>query len=154
MASKTQGAPRRTAAGRKSPHPKSSPPSHAQDPVPADTVALVAGKGSKSSGGGPGGSYWHIHVGEQRAGKIFINVIDESPLGQHASIQIFLNQRSQGRRIGRVAYRLACEACGHDTVYAHMRKSNVASRRAAEEAGFVADETPGHTQLVMVWRRG
>lgn len=38
----------------------------------------------------------------------------------------------------------------HDKIYAHMRKSNVASRRAAEEAGFIDVTPPGHVQLIMM----
>lgn len=114
---------------------------------------LRPGKGTKERGGGPEGEYWHVEVGGRRAGVVFVNVIDEEPFGRHASIQIFLNRASQARHVGRVAYRKACEASRHPVVYAHMRKSNVGSRRAAEAAGFVVDETPGQGQLTMVWRR-
>lgn len=87
------------------------------------------------------------------AGDIFINWIDEAPLGEHASIQIYLNRANQGRKIGRVAYRLAAEGSPYDVVYAHMRKSNIASARAAEEAGFIDATTQGVSQRLMIWRR-
>lgn len=116
-------------------------------------MQIVSVPGTRGKGSGPGGEKWRIDVHSTRAGEVFINLIDEPPLGPHASIQIFLNVKSQGRGIGRVAYRKACEASQHDTVYAHMRKSNIASRRAAEEAGFV-DVTPsGFIQLIMVRRK-
>jgi len=121
--------------------------------VRAEEVRLERGKGTKSRGGDRGGSYWHIFVFEERVGHVYVNVIDEQPFGTHPSIQIFLNKDQQGRRIGRVAYRLACEASGYDEVFAHMRKSNVASRRAAEEAGFSVVEHESIPQLAMVWRR-
>ena len=100
------------------------------------SIRLRPGRGNKSSGGGAGGRYWHIHAGDLRAGRVFINIIDQPPLGRHPSLQIYLNRPDQGLGIGSTAYRLACEASGHQEVYAHMRKSNIASRRAAENAGF------------------
>ncbi len=84
-----------------------------------------------------------------RVGEVYINMIDEPPLGSHASIQIYLNIKSQGRGIGRVGYLKACQQSQHHTIYAHMRKSNTASRRAAEAAGFVDATPPGYSQLIM-----
>jgi RimJ/RimL family protein N-acetyltransferase len=113
------------------------------------SIQLVKGKGSKNRGGGLGGSYWHIYENEKRVGNVFINVIDEPPLGTHASIQIHINARCRGKGIGRAAYQLACTQSGHDEVFAYMRKSNLASRKAAEHAGFqVVSE---HPQLTMRW---
>jgi RimJ/RimL family protein N-acetyltransferase len=71
----------------------------------------------------------------------------------HASIQIHVNQAQRGRGIGRIAYREACEQSGHDRIIAHMRKSNVASQRAAAAAGFEVVEDPAIAQLAMAWRR-
>ena len=89
----------------------------------------------------------------EKVGDVYINLIDEAPVGKHASIQIYLNRKAQGRGIGRVGYRLASEASRNDTIYAHMRKANVASRRAAEEAGYIDASPPGFTQLIMRWDR-
>jgi RimJ/RimL family protein N-acetyltransferase len=118
---------------------------------PAD-VRLVLGKGSELRGGGPGGSYWHVYVGKVRAGHIYINRKHDS-LGEAASVQIQLDREQQGRNIGRVAYRLACEKSGYDRIYAEMRKNNFASMRAAECAGFVPLPQKQGNQLTMVWRR-
>jgi RimJ/RimL family protein N-acetyltransferase len=139
----------------KRPTPKSKPvrPRIESEPVEPDQVHLVRTKGTPGRGGGSGGEAWRIETGDKRAGVVFINLIDEPPVGVHASIQIYLNAPSQGRCIGRVAYRLACESSSYDLIYAHMRKSNTASRRAAEEAGFREDPRPGHSQLLMVWHR-
>ena len=125
----------------------------ARPKVPADAVRLVRTRGTPKRGGGQGGECWRIEVDGKRVGTIFINLIDEKPLGKHASLQIYLNLKSQGVGIGRVAYRLACEASEYSTIYAHMRKSNVASRRAAEEAGFVDATPPSYQQLIMSWTR-
>lgn len=135
---------------RPTPKPKIVRPRAKGEQIEPQDVHLVSSPGTPGKGDGPGGEKWRIEVRNLRAGEVFINLIDEPPLGRHASIQIFLNVKSQGRGIGRVAYRKACEASQHKVVYAHMRKSNVASRRAAEEAGFV-DATPsGFSQLIMV----
>ena len=78
-----------------------------REPVNPGSVRLVPGKGSKGRGGDAEGSYWHIYVRKERAGYVFINVINEPPFGQHASIQIKVNAKHRNRHIGRVAYRLA-----------------------------------------------
>ncbi len=121
--------------------------------VSPDAVELLPGKGAKGRGGGPGGAYWHIHADGKRAGNVYINVIDEPPLGRHASIQIQLNKDQQGKGIGSVAYRLASEQSEHDEVYAHMAKKNIASRKAAAAAGYEVVEDERVRQLLMRWRR-
>ncbi len=144
---------RRPAPKRPTPKPKVAPSPPHRDPVTEADVYLAPVKGTADRGGGPGGEAWRIDVNGKRAGVIFINQIDEPPVGRHASIQIYLNKPSQGRHIGRVAYRKAAEVSEYAVIYAHMRKSNTASRRAAEEAGFVEDDRPGHPQLLMVRSR-
>jgi hypothetical protein len=116
-------------------------------------VELVPTKGTKGRGGGVDGEAWRIEVNGKRAGQVFINLIDQPPIGKHASIQIYLNLTSQGRGIGRICYRLACERSKYDAIYAHMQKSNIASARAAENAGFVDETSAQERQKLMVWRR-
>jgi hypothetical protein len=125
----------------------------AREPIAPSAVRLEAGRGSKDRGAGPGGHYWHIYCNDVRAGHVYINVIDQPPTGTHASLQIHINAAQQGRGIGSTAYRLAAEASSHNTIYAHMRKSNTPSRRAAEKAGFTVVEDPAISQLLMMWRR-
>jgi hypothetical protein len=144
---------RKATTQRRTPPPPASIRSGIRPAVDPDDVRLERGKGSKERGAGPGGGFWHIYVGDIRAGSIYINVIDEPPIGEHASIQIQVNQTWQGRGVGRVAYRLASEASDHDTVYAHMRKSNLASRTAAAHAGYTPIDDESVRQLVMVWKR-
>lgn len=151
--SHTKAPARRAKPTRPTPKPRPTPAKKIAEPVQPDQVVLIETKGTPNRGGGPGGEAWRIEVAGHRAGVVFINRIDEPPVGPHASIQIYLNKPSQGQRIGRVAYRKACETSRYDVIYAHMRKSNHASRRAAEEAGFIEDDRPGHSQLLMVWRR-
>lgn len=121
--------------------------------IPEDNIELVSGKGSKKSGGGPGGHYWNIFARGTRAGRIFINWINEEPLGEHASIQIYLNKASQGKHIGRHAYKIACEKSQYDTVYAYMSKKNLTSIRSARAAGFVQILAGTTAQVLMQWTR-
>lgn len=116
-------------------------------------VSLEKAKGSPERGGGPGGFYWHILLDDVRVGNVFINMIEHEILGKHPSIQIHINQNQRGRGIGKTAYRLACEQSSYDKVFAHMRKSNVASQKAAESAGFVKVENDKIKQLSLVWNR-
>jgi RimJ/RimL family protein N-acetyltransferase len=144
---------KRRAATRPTPKPRPVRATAAASRANAETVKLVRTRGTPGRGAGPSGEAWRIEEGGKRAGVVFINLVDEAPIGRHASIQIFLNAKSQGRGIGRIAYRLACEASAHRIIYAHMRKSNHASRRAAEEAGFIDATALSEPQLVMVRRR-
>ncbi len=156
------GTKRRTPRSKKRPSTQTKPkgtvtaskrPSSGKPPIDPSTLRLVAGKGGPNRGGGKGGHYWHIYAGETRAGHVYINVIDEEPFGKHASIQIQVNKNLHGRGIGRTAYRMACEQSGHDSVFAHMRKGNLASQRAASLAGFEVVNDPAVAQLAMRWTR-
>jgi hypothetical protein len=138
---------------RPTPKPKETKPKPNHEKVPPSQIELVPTKGTPGKGGGPGGHSWIIRAAGERAGVIYVNLIDEPPVGKHPSIQIYLNKSSQGRGIGRVAYQMASEASPYDSIYAHMRKANIASRRAAEEAGYLDVSPPGFTQLIMKWER-
>lgn len=150
-AAKPKRAKRR--AAHPTPKPRTRKPRGNASAFTAEQIQLVRTKGTVNRGGGRGGESWRIEADGKRAGVVFINQIDEPPIGPHASIQIYLNVPHQGRKIGRVAYRKACEASAHDTIFAHMRKSNTASRRAAEEAGFKDVTPPDGSQLLMMRRR-
>lgn len=138
---------------RRRPTPKPRPLARRGTKLSQQAIALREGKGSADAGGRRGGHYWHIDVDGHRVGRVFINLMYEPPFGEHASIQIYLNRDQQGRGIGAIAYRLACEASDYDTVYAHMSKSNTASRRAATAAGFEELDRTDLRQLTMMWHR-
>lgn len=134
---------------RATPKPKVVKPQKGGPKIEPGKVELMQKPGPKGKGDGLGGEYWDVVVGGVRAGEMFVNVIDEPPIGIHASMQIFLNQADQGKGIGRVAYRKAAEASLHDPLYLHMRKSNLASKLAAEAAGFEEAGLPGVSQLIL-----
>jgi len=120
-------------------------------PVDPATVRLERGRGSMGRGGDHGGEYWHVYAGPTRVGHVYVNLIEDERVGEHASIQIQINAAQRGRGIGKVAYRLSVKASKYDLVYAHMRKSNAFSRKAAEAAGFDLVEDLGAPQLLMLW---
>jgi hypothetical protein len=134
---------------RPTPKPKVPSAPRNRPKVAEGDVSLVVRSGRKGKGDGPGGEYWDVIAGGKRAGEVFVNVIDEPPLGAHASLQIFLNKPDQARGIGRIAYRMAAEASSHSVIHLHMRKANTASRIAAEAAGFVDVSPVGFTQLIL-----
>ena len=119
------------------------------DRVREDDVVLKIGKGSPKTGGMPGGFFWHIFHKEERAGRVYINY-DKNK--KRAEIQIFINQKNQGKGIGRVAYKKACELSNYTEIYATMKKSNIASLKAASAAGFII--IPSKTnQIQMLWSK-
>ena len=121
-----------------------------------EDIELKTGKGSAKTGGGSGGHFWWIFATasgmKEKVGKVYINFVEADPIGEYASIQIFLNKASQGKHIGRWAYKKACEESLYDTVYAHIRKNNAASIKAAEAAGFIRC-FPDAPQVIMKWIR-
>jgi hypothetical protein len=141
--------PKRRKPARPTPKPKVVTPRKDQSKVGDGQVALVPRKGRKAKGDGPGGEYWEVQLDGKRAGEVFVNVIDQPPVGRHASLQIFLNKPEQGKGVGRIAYRMAAESSQHDSIYLHMRKANLASRIAAEAAGFKDVTPPMVTQLIL-----
>ena len=147
--SKPPAPPKPRRPTRPTPKPKVAKPSKDRTKVTAEEVQLVSRSGRKSKGDGPEGEYWEVQVSGKRAGEIFVNIIDELPVGRHASLQIFLNKPDQGHGIGRIAYRKAADASRHSLIYLHMRKANVASRIAAEAAGFVDASPAGYSQLLL-----
>lgn len=139
---------------RPTPKPKVAKPRKGGPKIDPSKVGLVQRPGPKDKGDGAGGEYWDVIVDGVRAGEVFVNVIDEPPLGKHASMQIFLNGPDQGKGVGRAAYLKAAQASAHDPLYLHMRKSNHASRLAAEAAGFTDAALPGVAQLILKRTKG
>lgn len=118
-----------------------------------EDVELIEGGGTPTSGGGPGGHYWHIRQGTERVGRVYINLSELAPGTQHPSITVEINQKSRGRGIGSVAFRRAAELSGHKAVYATVRKGNTASRIALERAGYRPVQGWEGTELYLVWKR-
>lgn len=114
-----------------------------------DDIQLVPGKGSSKNIM----FYWHIFTENKRRGYVSIIKSEFEGVGSGPSIQIFINKKDQGKHIGSFAYEAACIASGLPEVYAHMRKSNIASKKAATNAGFLIDTRYTGAQLLMRWCR-
>jgi hypothetical protein len=121
--------------------------------VREEDVQLIEGAGAHKTSGGAGDRYWHIrHLGD-RAGRAYINYNETEAGASRPSITVELNERSRNRGIGTIAFRRACELSQYNEVYASVRKSNAASRRALEKAGFKLVEGWTGTGLCLVWKR-
>lgn len=153
MARQVKAANPKTSA-YKTPKPPAVKAKSKLGPVSWEQLGFVRKPGSRERGGGPGGEAWVIFAEGRRAGMAYINIVDDALRGRHASFHVFLNRPSQGRQIGRATYQYCCRNSQYDVIYAHMRKSNLASRRAAEYAGFAEATLAGDSQLVLVWHRG
>jgi hypothetical protein len=116
------------------------------------TVELKRSKSSRIPGVIPG-MYWTVMADGVRAGKVHIKKTSTSGIGEHSSMTIDLNQHSRGKGIGAIAYREAATESGLDTIFLHMAKSNIASKKAAQKAGFAVFECPEERQLTMKWTR-
>ena len=116
-------------------------------------IKLISTKGTKGRGGDKGGEAWRIDWNNKRAGIIYINLNKDTSIGKHASMSIFLNLPSQGRGIGTFAIKQACQKSKYNTIYAHIRKSNIASSKAFEKAGFIDKILEKGKQKLMVWKR-
>ena len=139
---------RKHSSKKKLRHPFPAPTKKCKgDRVKEEDVILKRGKGSPKSGGMPNGFFWHIYHKEERAGKVYINYDKNN---KYAEIQIFINQKSQGKGIGCVAYKKACELSQYEVVYATIKKSNIASLKAAFAAGFRIIPSKSN-QIQMMW---
>ncbi|SRR5258708_1045939 len=116
-------------------------------------INLVEGKSKKKSGGDVERQYWHIYCGDQRVGRVFIDWIATESREGDAAITVEINSKFRGRGVGTIVFRRACELSRYDEVFADIRKSNIASRIAAERAGFEELENKKGSGIKMVWHR-
>jgi RimJ/RimL family protein N-acetyltransferase len=93
--------------------------------------------------------YWHVHHGGKKAGKVYITRSKEGS----AFITVFLNKPMQGRGIGGVAFRLACELSDLPTIYAEVRRSNIPSQKALKKAGFSPFGRNASGEDILVWKK-
>lgn len=93
--------------------------------------------------------YWHIHNEGKRAGKAYITSSKEGD----PFVTVFLNQTMQGRGIGGIAFRLACELSDLPIVYAEVRRSNIPSQKALMKAGFSPFGRNRSGEDILVWKK-
>lgn len=96
---------------------------------------------------------WHVNYEGKRAGKVTIQYNENDRKAEKGSIYVHLNKASRGRGIGTIAFRRASEMSGSDEVTATIAKKNIASRIAAERAGFAEAGRAASGELVLKWRK-
>jgi RimJ/RimL family protein N-acetyltransferase len=109
--------------------------------IDEEEVQFIEGRKRKNH------EYWHIKIGETRIGHISII------FKEYASISITLHKEYRGKGIGTLAFRRATEMSQWNEIIATIRKSNLASRYAAERAGFVVEDPDSNGQLIMHFRK-
>lgn len=97
--------------------------------------------------------FWHVFVGTGKAGRAWLSKPSAKMESGTAFITVEISEKWRGRGVGSLAFRLASEHSGLDVVKAEARKSNLASHRAMETAGFVriSDTAIGEAQFE--WRK-
>jgi RimJ/RimL family protein N-acetyltransferase len=118
-----------------------------------EDISLIEGKLTKSSHGNEYKHYWHIFFQNQRAGRVYITYVPTDDEFEHAAITVEINKQLRGRGIGTIVFRRAAELSQYDEVNADIRKSNIASRIAAERAGYREVDSKKGGSLRMIWRR-
>lgn len=99
-------------------------------------------------------SYWHIFSQAKRVGRVWLTLKPRSELlaGIFISVEIYKNL--QGKGIGQIAFRLACETSNENIIFGESRKGNIASIKAMEKAGFVLEEKTKSGVVCYKWIRG
>ncbi|MEO5646241.1 MAG: hypothetical protein ABIO57_04055 [Candidatus Paceibacterota bacterium] len=113
------------------------------------TLRFVEGKSSKKDAV----KYWHIYEGTNRAGYVYVSKSKDELIGEHLSINIFINKNWQRKGIGTIAYIEVPKLVAAKKLYAHMAISNAGSFRAALKAGYKEIISEDFKQRVMVWKK-
>lgn len=114
-------------------------------------LKLVA-RTTKRIGKSAPAQYWNIFLNDKRVGKVYINFHTDKDCAAYVTVMI--NKDMQGRGIGTQAFQTACLICEYDVVFAELRRSNKASKRALEKAGFVPFGRNLSGEDILVRRRG
>lgn len=117
-----------------------------------EDITLVEGKSTKLSNSDYS-HYWHIFFQDQRAGRVYITSVISDDKATQGAITVEINKQLRGLGIGTIVFRRAAELSQYDEVVADIRKSNMASRIAAERAGFKEIDNRKGTGLKMIWHR-
>ena len=84
------------------------------------------------------------------SGQVVLTSMVDDPIRAIIHPSHYSGQTQPRQQIGRMAYKCGRALSQYHVVYAHMRKSNTASRKAAERAGFVDATAPEEPRLVLV----
>ena len=98
---------------------------------------------------------WRIFIDQKTtAGSVKIKRIASDPVhGKHGSLDIKVNESQRGKHIGRFAIKEALKNTSFSKVVANLRKSNLASKKALEAAGFSEVKHATIKQLCLVFNK-
>ena len=96
---------------------------------------------------------WHVFHEGKRAGRVAIVCHEKAGLPPGPTIDVQLNKNSQGRGLGTVVFRRAAELSKRPKILAVIARKNIASRLAAERAGYSQITDGANKDLVLVWRQ-
>lgn len=96
---------------------------------------------------------WKIEVDGNACGFVKFHPKLDQVFKSHVSVDFQVPKPKQGKHIGRIALQQAIESSAYSIFVAHLRKSNIASKKALEAVGFQECENPESKQLTMIFRK-
>jgi len=118
-----------------------------------NNIALKSAASIKKIDGQKALNFWHIFYNRKRAGKVYIVETNSDGSASTPFITVMLNKPMQGKGIGSVAFAMACTLSRLPAVYAMVRKSNIASQKSLEKAGFVPYSKNKAGQDILRWSK-
>ncbi|WP_194847133.1 hypothetical protein [Candidatus Neptunochlamydia vexilliferae] len=96
---------------------------------------------------------WKILYDGKSAGYVKFYFKEDDVFQKHVTIDFKVPIPLRGRHIGRIALAKAIDKSTYTIFVAHLRGSNVASKRSLESIGFVLFDYPGSRQLCLLYKK-
>ena len=94
---------------------------------------------------------WKIKLDSLACGKVKFNPNVNEVFKDHVTVDISISKAMRGRHIARIALKIAIEASTAHFFVAHLRKSNIASKKMLTSVGF--QEAAFGKQLCMILKK-
>jgi len=96
---------------------------------------------------------WRIQVDGKACGFVKFHPKIDQVFKSYVSVDFQVPKPQQGKHIGRIALQQAIESSAYSIFVAHLRKSNIGSKKALDAVGFQECENPDSKQLTMIFRK-
>ena len=96
---------------------------------------------------------WKIIVNGTSSGFVKFKPKIDGIFKKYVTVDFLIPKAKRGKHIGRIALAKAIKSSIHSIFVAHLRKSNIASKKALISVGFVQHDYPGNKQLCMVFKK-
>lgn len=96
---------------------------------------------------------WRIEYEGKTCGKIKFIPKSDHFFKKHVTVDFQIQSSLRGKHIGRIALNKAISSSTHSLFVAHLRKSNLPSKKALEAAGFQEIKHPESKQLCMYLKK-